>query len=173
MRKAGSARADTARAALALGRVIDETRALFHRLRLTAERLHEADHLSAGERAVLIELSTHGPRTVPAMARARPVSRQHIQALVNVLLKRTLVVLVENPRHQRSRLVELTREGRALVKTVRKREERVLTRLGRETNPEALEQVAEMLGHVRKLFEGSTRGGIQHRRPDPRRSTIR
>ena len=95
MRKARSARA-----ALALGRVIDETRAFFHCLRLAAEQLHAADRLPACERAVLVELATQGPRTVPEMARARPVSQQHIQTLVNALLRRALVTLAENPPHQ-------------------------------------------------------------------------
>ena len=154
MSKASSARADTARAALALGRVVDETRALFHRLRIAAEQLHAAERLPAGERAVLVELATEGPRTVPEMAHARPVSRQHIQTLVNALMKRGLVTLVENPRHQRSKLVELTRLGSALAKTVRSLEEKTLAQLGRELDPAELEQAAEMLGHVRELFGG-------------------
>ena len=154
MRNPRAARADMARAALALGRVIDETRALFHRLRLAAEQLHAADRLTAGERAVLVELATQGPRTVPAMASARPVSRQHIQTLVNALLKRALVTLVDNPRHQRSKLVGLTRKGRALTKTVRSREEKILVKLGRELDATELGQAAEVLGHVRELFAG-------------------
>ena len=154
MSKGASAPADTARAALALGRVIDETRALFHRLRLAAEQLHTAERLTAGERAVLVEVATQGPRTVPQMARARPVSRQHIQTLVNALLERALVTLVENPRHQRSKLVELTHEGRALTRTVRSREGKALARLGREFDPTELERAAEMLSRVRDLFEG-------------------
>ena len=148
MRKSRSARADTARAAPTLGRVIDETRALFHRLRLAAEQLHAADRLAAGERALLVELAMQGPRTVPEMACARPVSRQRIQTLVNALVRRALVTLVANPRHQRSKLVELTRKGTALTKTVRDREEKALAKLGRELDPTELDQAAEMLGHV-------------------------
>jgi DNA-binding MarR family transcriptional regulator len=134
--------------------VIDETRALFHRLRLAAEQLHATERLPAGERAVLIELAAEGPRTVPDMAQARPVSRQHIQTLVNALMKRGLVRLIENPRHQRSKLVELTRVGSALAKTVRSREEKTLAQLGRELDSAELEQAAETLGHVRELFAG-------------------
>ena len=155
MKKAGSARADTGRAALALGRVIDETRALFHRLRLAAEQLHAADRLTAGERAILVELASQEPRTVPEMARARPVSRQHIQTLVNALLKRTLVTLAENPRHQRSKRVELTRVGRALAKRVKNHEKKTLTELGQELDPMGLEQAAQTLGHVRQMFTGN------------------
>ena len=152
MKSPRSARANTARATVALSGLIDETRALFHRLRLAAEQLHATDSLAAGERAVLVELVTQGPRTVPAMASARPVSRQHVQTLVNALLKRGLVALAENPRHQRSKMVELTPKGRALTKTVRSREEKILARLGRELDAAELERAAEVLGHVREMF---------------------
>ena len=153
MRSPRAARVDTARAAAALNGVIDETRALFHRLKRAAERLHEAEHLTAGERAVLVELAQQGPRTVPAMARARPVSRQHIQVLVNLLLERGLVALVQNPQHQRSKLIQLTQPGNALATKVRAREKRVLTRLGRALDPVELEQAANILGRVGQLFE--------------------
>ena len=158
MTRVGRARVDTARAAAALGRVINETRTLFHRLRDAAERLHEADHLSAGERAVLMELASQGARTVPAMARRRPVSRQHIQALVNPLLEKGLVELAANPRHQRSKLVQLTRKGRAVTTRVAAREARVFAALGRELNPAALEQAADTLVQFRHaLGDGAFR----------------
>jgi hypothetical protein len=41
--------------------------------------------MTAGKRGVLKGLDRLGPQTVPQMARARPVSRQHIQTLVNRL----------------------------------------------------------------------------------------
>ena len=154
MRKRQVARVETARATVALGRVIDETRQLFHRLRDAAEQLHEANRLTAGERAVLVELAEQGPRTVPYMARARPVSRQHIQTLVNLLLKRSLAELAENPNHQRSKFVQLTGKGRALAKTVRAWEVKVLAQLSREFDPEELEQTAKILSRVGDLFEG-------------------
>ena len=153
MTRVGPVRGDTARAAAALGRVVDETRTLFHRLRHAAERVHEADRLSAGERAVLMELASHGPRTVPAMAGARPVSRQHIQALVNPLLEKGLVELAANPRHQRSKLVQLTRKGRAVTTRVAAREARVFAALGRELNAADLEQAANTLVRLGHAFE--------------------
>jgi len=152
----GSVSADAVRAALALRRVIDETRRLFRQLARTAEVLHQEDGLSGGERAVLVELAEEGPRTVPEMARARPVSRQHIQAIVNPLLARGLVELVDNPRHRRSKLVRITPNGRDVVGRVRSREGRVVATLVPRLHAGELETTARTLEQLSDLFgEGS------------------
>lgn len=146
-----AARVEEARAALALRRLIDETRTLFHRLKHVAEVVHRADRVSAGERGVLMELAQLGPRTVPVMARARPVSRQHIQTIVNALLKRKLVELTENPRHRRSRLVRLTATGREITGRIRAREGQVLTGLSQTLDPADLIGASETLAAVGRL----------------------
>ena len=100
-----------ARAVRGMVSLIDETRLLFHHLRRTAESLHRQGEITAGRRGVLESLHREGPRTVPQLARARPVSRQHIQKLVDPLAAEGLVELVDNPRHKRSKLVRLTAAG--------------------------------------------------------------
>lgn len=140
------------RTAAALGRVIGETRSVFHRLRHVAEVIHATDHLSAGERGVLVELADQGPRAVPDMARARPVSRQHIQTLVNSLLARALVELVPNPKHRRSKLVRLTPTGATLVETVKAREARVLAGVSTEIDIADLDRTAKTLARFGMLL---------------------
>ena len=76
--------------------------ALFHRLQAVADEAYHQGELSAGRRGVLRGLDRHGPQTVPQMARARPVSRQYIQTLVDVLAKEGYVGLIANPAHKRS-----------------------------------------------------------------------
>jgi DNA-binding MarR family transcriptional regulator len=56
-------------------------------------------------------LALHGPLTVPQIARMRPVSRQRMQKLTDQLILEGLVELIDNPRHQRSKLVILTTAG--------------------------------------------------------------
>lgn len=56
-------------------------------------------------------LALHGPLTVPQIARMRPVSRQRMQKLTDQLIGEGLVELIDNPRHQRSKLVKLTAAG--------------------------------------------------------------
>jgi DNA-binding MarR family transcriptional regulator len=106
----------------AFNTLVEETAALFHRLRAIAEILHEQGEMSGGRRSVLLGLERLGPQTVPQMARARPVSRQHIQILVNGLLEDEYVELIPNPAHKRSGLVQLTAKGREFIVEMRKRE---------------------------------------------------
>jgi DNA-binding MarR family transcriptional regulator len=150
----GSVSADAVRTALALRDVIDETRRLFHRLGRAAELLHQADELSGGERAVLVEIAEVGPRTVPEMARVRPVSRQHIQSIVNPLLIRGLVTLIDNPRHRRSKLVQITEAGLDVVSQIRRREGRVVAALVPHLQAPELEVTARSLVRLGELFEG-------------------
>src|SRR5262249_26714267 len=81
----------------ALQSVGDETRKLFHRLKAVAETVHGQGETSAGRRGILLDLARHGAHTVPQLARARPVSRQHIQTLVNALRTDRYVELIDNP----------------------------------------------------------------------------
>lgn len=68
---------------------------------------------AGGEFGVLRTLVTEGAQTVPQMANARPVSRQHCQTIVNGLAEQGLVEFTENPRHKKSKLVRVTKKGRA------------------------------------------------------------
>ena len=68
---------------------------------------------AGGEFGILRALVSDGPQTVPEMARARPVSRQHCQTITNGLEAQGFVEFVENPKHKRSHLVRVTRAGRA------------------------------------------------------------
>ncbi len=97
--------------AASLQELFDATVMLFHTVRHAAEWLHGKGRLTAGKRGILRSISKFGPQTVPQMARARFVSRQHIQTLINELLKEGLLVLTVNPAHKLSRLVRLTERG--------------------------------------------------------------
>jgi DNA-binding MarR family transcriptional regulator len=67
---------------------------------------------AGGEFGVLRSLVMEGAQTVPQIANARPVSRQHCQTIVNGLAGQGLVEFAENPRHKKSKLVRVTKEGR-------------------------------------------------------------
>ena len=153
MTERGSVSAETLRTALALRQLIDETRGLFHKLGRAAERLHETDALSGGERAVLLELADAGPRTVPDMARRRHVSRQHIQATVNPLLERGLLELAENPRHRRSKLVRITAAGRDVARRIRSREGLVIAAVVPRLRAADLEASARTLAEIGRLLQ--------------------
>ncbi len=79
-------------------RLFEETRLLFHALKQWGETLHDGSGLSAPMRGVLELLLRGSSMTVPDMARARGVSRQHVQQQVDALLGRDLVLRGANPR---------------------------------------------------------------------------
>ncbi len=130
----------------AIRSLIDETAALYRTLRRGFE---EVCVTSGGQRDVLRELDRQGPRTVPQMARSRSVSRQHVQSHVNELASQGYVVLVDNPAHKRSRLVELTEEGKRLILETLGSEAQVLAQLDVEASIEDIAAAVKVLRRVR------------------------
>lgn len=126
-------------------RLFDETRLLFHALKQWGESLHAGHGLTMPMRAVL-ELVLHaGPRTVPEMARARGVSRQHIQQQVDSLLDRDLLARQANPAHRRSVRMALTDKGRALIQDTRAAELDALSRLQVGVSDHAVQEAVQVL----------------------------
>ena len=75
---------------------------------------------AGGEWGILRGLVKDGPQTVPEMARARPVSRQHCQTIANALEAQGLVEFVDNPKHKTSKLVRATKKGGVRFQSMRK-----------------------------------------------------
>lgn len=134
----------------ALAVVAQEVPALFHRLRAAAASLHGQGEASAGRRGILMEVAGQGPRTVPQMARSRPVSRQHIRMLVQGLAADRLLEPAQNPVHRRSQLWRLTPRGARLVEAMRRREARIFQRLAPRIDPADLEVTARTLARLRQ-----------------------
>ena len=88
--------------------------------------VHGDRQMANASRGVLRYLMAAGPRTVPEIATWRATSRQFIQRLVDALAEEGLVDLKDNPQHQRSRLVAVTRKGRARVSAMVAKEVRLL-----------------------------------------------
>ena len=137
----------------ALEALIDESRSLFYRLRAAAEEIHEDLDITVGQRAILDWIGEKGPATVPAIARARNVSRQHIQSVVNAFMARGLVVSEDNPAHRRSNIVQLTGQGRMLVEELDRRQARIWRALDLEVRRRDLDAAADVLSRVGQLLE--------------------
>lgn len=105
-----------------LYRVILQTRHLFQRLRSVSDDLLEGSGINTSQRAVLEFLYQQPPQAVPQIAREKSVSRQHIQIIVNDLLALKLIESVENPTKKRSPLIQLSRKGIALFKSIQIKE---------------------------------------------------
>lgn len=139
----------------ALDDLIEETSRVYQRLAVAAEQVHRKWDISAGKRAVLRIIDKQGPQTVPQMARARCVSRQHIQALVNALLDAGLIELEANPAHKRSSLVQLTAKGQAVVEAINSRETEVADLLRFDLSGEQMRSATQTLKRLRSVFEGT------------------
>jgi DNA-binding MarR family transcriptional regulator len=107
-------------------RLFDEVRLLEHQLVRTATALHGDLDVTVPGRAVLEFLHRSGPASVPEIARARLVTRQHIQAIVDALLDAGHLERMANPAHRRSALLTLSAAGTALIAEMHRREERFL-----------------------------------------------
>ena len=70
---------------------------------------------------LLRSLKLEGPQTVPELARARPVARQHIQKLADGMAEDGLIAFAANPAHKRSQLVTLTPAGERLYEALTRR----------------------------------------------------
>lgn len=136
----------------ALDMVFAETVALFQRLRKVADEIHQHEDMPEGKRTILQTLDAVGAQTVPDLAEARGVSRQHVQKLVKPLEKEGFVQLVDNPAHKRSKFVELTEQGRELIENMDGQEARLLAQLQINATEEELRAVANTLGAVRTAF---------------------
>jgi DNA-binding MarR family transcriptional regulator len=132
--------------------LVYETTALHHRMKIVVQKLHGGGEMAAGKRGILKGIELRGPQTVPQMARARPVSRQHIRAALEPLLAEGLVQYVDNPHHKRSKLVDLTPKGAARLQAINRREEEFFTRLQERFDVRELRAAADLLGRVRELL---------------------
>jgi DNA-binding MarR family transcriptional regulator len=139
--------------AIDIQRLIEEVILTFRRLRIASAEIHGDGTPIAGQRGVLIDLARMGPQSVPAIARAHGVSRQHIQVLIDRFRSRGFVELCDNPAHQRSKLVQLTKKGNELVKEMREREDTALISLNLPKSPEQIRNAATVLCEFRKHLE--------------------
>jgi DNA-binding MarR family transcriptional regulator len=74
--------------------------------------------IKSSDRAVLAFLYPDHRLTVPEISSRYHVLRQHIQATINLLVKKRLVEPFENSRYKRSPLHALSRKGRALFEKI-------------------------------------------------------
>src|SRR5262249_58073076 len=83
------------------------------RMRARGEDARFITGWGAGAFGFMSSLAMLGPLTVPQIAQMRPTSRQRIQRLADELAAEGLVIFIDNPKHQRSKLVQLTPKGDA------------------------------------------------------------
>lgn len=101
-------------------------RRLFRALAQKSGENLEAFGISVADRAVMEFLYPEKKLSVPEIAKQYKVSRQHVQTTVNSLLKKKLVVSLENPRHKRSPHIMLNEKGCVLFESVLRKDEETI-----------------------------------------------
>jgi len=109
--------------------------------------------LNTGTRACLEYLSDHGDAPVPVIARSLMVERQYIQRNVNDLLARNLVTRKKNPKHKKSNVISLTRDGKTLVTEVKQAEADVLSGLQATISAQEINATIHVLSSLSEFFK--------------------
>jgi DNA-binding MarR family transcriptional regulator len=133
--------------------LFNETRLLFHALKRWSEAVHGGRSVTVAMRAILELLLLEDAATVPSMARARGVSRQHVQQQVDALVDAGLVERRENPAHRRSPLIALNDKGRALIQTMLSDERDAVSRLQTGVSDVAMSDAVQVLASWRAALQ--------------------
>jgi DNA-binding MarR family transcriptional regulator len=133
--------------------LLEEVVAVHLRLQMLTEELHGSSEVTRACRGILRDLYRIGPRTVPQLARNRPVSRQNVLLLVRRLAGEGLVELIRNPDHKRSQLVRLTDHGKDLLEQMWGREMALLNRLELTLPLDNLRAATQVLHQLRSMLE--------------------
>jgi DNA-binding MarR family transcriptional regulator len=104
---------------------------------------------------VLRSLKVEGPQTLVQLARSRPVSRQRIQRIASELGARGFVEFRENPAHQRSKLLHLTRKGEIFLKELDRSIESMAAQFTKNVSPAAMDTTLRTLENLRACVRHS------------------
>jgi DNA-binding MarR family transcriptional regulator len=85
---------------------------------------------------------------VPQIARSRPVSRQHIQKLPNETIADGVIELVNNPAHQRSKLLQLTPKGETIFQEITAKIAQAAAGLSQDIDAADLQVAARVIRHL-------------------------
>jgi DNA-binding MarR family transcriptional regulator len=99
------------RKAEAIAELMLEVALCFFRIRALGQKEGLITSWGGGAFGFMRSLALQGPQTVPEIAQTRPTSRQRMQRLADELASEGLVKFIDNPRHRRSKLVQLTPKG--------------------------------------------------------------
>lgn len=131
-----------------LARVFDLLGPLY---RQAVRNLDAAGGVPVGVRAVLDLLRAGEALTVPRIAETLGLSRQFVQRCVHEAEQEGWVSLRSNPAHQRSSLIAITPDGRAVVDEIRAAEAAALTPVAASLNRADVEACVRVLSRLLEL----------------------
>jgi DNA-binding MarR family transcriptional regulator len=118
------------RKAKAIAELMLDVAQCFFRIRALGQKTGHITSWGGGAFGFMRSLALLGPLTVPQIAQMRPTSRQRMQRLADELEAEGMVKFVENPKHRRSQLVQLTPKGRRRYDTLERELRAVASTIG-------------------------------------------
>jgi DNA-binding MarR family transcriptional regulator len=122
----------------------------FFRIRALGQKKGFITSWGGGAFGFMRSLALLGPLTVPQIAQMRPTSRQRMQRLADELAAEGLVKFIDNPKHRRSKLVQLTRKGDARYRELNARLLSIASTMGVALSEPDIRKTTEI---VRQLSE--------------------
>lgn len=140
-------RSEAGKALFELGMEVIHT---YFRLRIAGEQIGATPPAGAGSFGLLRSLKKSGPQTVPQLARAREVSRQHVQILANGLVEHGLAKFADNPAHKRSKLLRITALGERRLAQITERIEDAYEGISQGLDPDEIRSAIRVLSELRR-----------------------
>jgi DNA-binding MarR family transcriptional regulator len=134
----------------AIAELMLEVAQCFFRIRAVGQKTGLITSWGGGAFGFMRSLALHGPLTVPQIAQMRPTSRQRMQRLADELVAEGLVEFIDNPKHRRSKLVQLTREGDARYRELNARFLEIASTMGVALSEADIRKTTEI---VRRLSD--------------------
>jgi DNA-binding MarR family transcriptional regulator len=122
----------------------------FFKIRALGQKAGFITGWGGGAFGFMRSLALLGPLTVPQIAQMRPTSRQRMQRLANELAADGLVEFIGNPKHRRSKLVQLTPQGDAHYRELNEALLSIASTLGialTETDIRKTTEIVRLLSH--------------------------
>ncbi|GAA5513189.1 transcriptional activatory protein BadR [Deinococcus carri] len=98
----------------------------------------------------------HGPVTVSEIGRVMGLARQSVQQQTDALEREGFLTYMDNPRHRRARLVQLTEKGREVAASLIPAQAQWANHIGQVSPPEALRAALETLRVLSERLEQDT-----------------
>ena len=134
----------------AIADLLLEVAQCFFRIRAVGQRTGLVTSWGGGAFGFMRSLALVGPLTVPQIAERRPTSRQRMQRLADERAAEGLVEFVANPKHRRSKLVQLTPKGDAHYRELNARFLAIASTMGGGLGETDIRRTTEI---VRRLSE--------------------
>ena len=132
----------------AIAELMLEVAQCFFRIRALGQTTGLITSWGGGAFGFMRSLALLGPLTVPRIAQMRPTSRQRMQRLADELAAEGLVEFMENPQHQRSKLVRLTPKGDASYRELNARFLSIASNLGVALSEADIRKTIEIVRHL-------------------------